>query len=139
MSSSPLGRTFFEGIAQALVAFAEAVQRKVREQDRPPFPLGFEGLYEDYVNLAATRDVSMAVGPITYLEIYAYQATTHASLTAWEVATIRRIDTAIRAILVATSGTSGEAQPIPITDAASLKAKLRGMSGKKPSKTSAPS
>lgn len=105
----------------------------MRADRRPPFPLGFEHVYEDYANLSGTRDVGMAVGPITYLEILAYQAATHAYMSAWEVSVVRRIDTAVRALQAGSSGGSGEPQAIPITDAASIRARLRGMSGKKPS------
>lgn len=105
----------------------------MRADRRPPFPLGFEYLYEDYANLSGTRDVGMASGPINYREIVAYQQATHAFLTAWDVSVIRRIDTAVRALQAGSSGASGEPQAIPITDAASIRARLRGMSGKKPS------
>lgn len=51
------------------------------------------------MDLHGTRESLMSVGPITYREIAAYQATSLGALTAWDVRLIRRLDTAVRAIL----------------------------------------
>lgn len=71
-----------------------------------------------FVDLAGTRDVGMAAGPISYREIEAYQSQTHALLTAWDVQMIRRMDTAVRAVMAGVKPAK--------TDVKSIKASLRG-------------
>lgn len=68
----------------------------------------------------------MTIGPITYREIAAYQGLTFASLTAWEVRLIRRIDTAVRALLNRPKNAGVDAK-----DGKSVKAILRGLAAEK--------
>ncbi|MEH6697199.1 MAG: hypothetical protein V7672_00725 [Brevundimonas sp.] len=56
-------------------------------------------LFDAFVNLSLTRQVGMAPNPISYTEIEAFNRLTHASLSAWDIALIRRLDLAVMAIL----------------------------------------
>lgn len=67
----------------------------------------------------------MSVGPICYREIAAYQALTHASLSAWEVRLIRRLDTAVRLI----SAKGGQDKAVPISDGKGILAMFRARHG----------
>lgn len=70
----------------------------------------------------------MAVGPITYSEIEAYDRLTHAQLTAWQVQLIRRLDIAERAKTTPGSG-KGE---VSARDGQAVTALFRGLAaGKK--------
>lgn len=65
-----------------------------------------------------TRAQGLAIGPITFAEIDAYQRLTHAGLSAWDVRLIRRLDLATQAVK------SGHAPAGP-TDVKGMKATLR--------------
>jgi hypothetical protein len=69
------------------------------------------------VDLQATRERGMAVGPITWSEINAYDAATLAGLSAWDKRLIRRIDDASEAVRLGV-------KPKP-TNVAAMKASLR--------------
>lgn len=71
--------------------------------------------------------MQMAVGPITYTEILAYRQLTLADLSAWDVALIRRLDMAIRAI---TSARRPDGE-IPASDGRAVTGMLRGLAAKR--------
>lgn len=85
------------------------------------------------MDLAATRDVSMAIGPISYREIEAYQLQTHAMLSAWDVKLIRRLDVAVRSTL---SGIP-QNKPVPATNGKAVRALFRGVASRKNQKRDA--
>lgn len=73
----------------------------------------------------ATRDVGFAAGPITYLEIGAFNRETCAGLSAWDKELIRDLDDLARGI------SAGQIDPATCqpkkTNVAGLKATLRGV------------
>lgn len=73
----------------------EAGQRQL-----PYFPDPLTHVWECFADLGGTRTPAQILAPITYAEIDAYNRTTLAGLTAWEVRLIRRIDTAVRAVSI---------------------------------------
>lgn len=87
-----------------------------------------------FVDLAGTRDVGFAVGPISYREIDAYQRQSHAQLSAWDVALIRRMDIAVRAVI---SGSASQTDKTG-TDVGSMKATLRAAAARLAKRTGEP-
>lgn len=81
-----------------------------------------------FVDLAGTREVGMAMGPISFREIEAYQGQTHSCLTAWEVKLIRRLDTAVRAAMNTTAAPQG----VSLKDTDGLKALFKSMAARMP-------
>lgn len=69
------------------------------------------------VDLQATRERGMAVGPITWTEIGSYNRETHAALTVWDKRLIRRADDAYEAVRLGI-----KSKP---TNVAGMKASLR--------------
>ena len=68
------------------------------------------------------------LAPITYGEIQAFNATTFAGLTAWEVALIRRIDDAVRSVSIQKMNPTGQ---IPVKNGAGVAGMLRGIAAQK--------
>lgn len=64
------------------------------ELDVPDIPKEFEYLMSVFYELSAARPVGMAVGPIAFEAIEAYNRLTGAGLVGWEVQTIKRLDIA---------------------------------------------
>lgn len=83
----------------------------------PPLPEPLSYVWFAFVDLQATRDRGMAVGPITWSEIQAYDAATLACLSAFDKALIRRCDDASQAVRLGI-----KTKP---TDVKSIKATLR--------------
>uniref|UniRef100_A0A6M3Y3R6 Uncharacterized protein n=2 Tax=viral metagenome TaxID=1070528 RepID=A0A6M3Y3R6_9ZZZZ len=83
----------------------------------PPLPPSASHLWFALVDLQATRDRGMAVGPITWAEINAYEAATCATLSAWDKRLIRRCDDAYEAVRLGV-----KSKP---TNVADIKASLR--------------
>ena len=79
----------------------------------------------------------MGIGPITFLEIEAYQRLQLVSMTAWEVALLRRLDDAVRVVMSA--DTKGKAKPkpeavetqIPADKPSMIKSLFRGIAARK--------
>jgi hypothetical protein len=90
-------RKFHEGLAESLIAFAEAVYANRR--DLPDFPEPLGPVWQAFVDLAGTRQVGMAANPITFSEIEAFKRQTLTPLSAWEVRLLRRLDQAVLPIL----------------------------------------
>ncbi len=103
------------------------MHQKNRKPPLPPFPDEIGHVWFAFVDLAATRDVGMGIGPISFKEIEAYQAQTHAMLTAWDVRLIRRLDVAVRAIL--SGGPTDKA--IPASNGKAVRALFRGVAARK--------
>jgi len=78
----------------------------------------------------------MGVGPISYLEIEAYQRLALVRMSAWEVGLLRRLDDAVRVVLAAPASRQGR-QPekittdIPTTRPAALKSLFRGIAAER--------
>lgn len=70
----------------------------------------------------------MAVGPITFAEIDAYNRLTGAGLSTWSVRLLRRIDTAVLAIL---TGTTSPSSQIPASDGKGVSALMKGLAAQK--------
>lgn len=85
--------------------------------DLPPLHPALTHLWTAFVDLQATRDRGMAVGPITWAEINAYDTGTRAGLSIWDKKLIRRADDAYEAVRMGL-------KPKP-TSVASMKASLR--------------
>lgn len=56
-------------------------------------------VFNAFVELAGTRQCGMAPNPISFAEIEAFNRSTLAGLTVWEVKLIRRLDVAVMNIL----------------------------------------
>ena len=91
-------------------------------------PAALSFVWLAFVDLAGTREVGMAMGPISFREIEAYQSQTHAHLTAWEVKLIRRLDAAVRVAMT----TTAQPQGISLKDTDGLKALFKGMAARMP-------
>lgn len=94
----------------------------------PPFPEPLRHIWWCFSQLAGTRPVGPVIGPITYAEIEAFNRSTAAGLTAWEVRLIRRIDDRVRSIAL------GEANPtsqINARDGKGVASMLRGLAKRK--------
>ncbi len=78
----------------------------------------------------------MGVGPITYLEIEAFQRTQLVKMTAWEVALLRCLDDAVR-VAMANQAKPTKAAPetltpdIPTSNTPALKTFFRGLAAQK--------
>lgn len=64
------------------------------ELDVPDIPEEFEYLMSVFYELSNARPVGMALGPISFEAIEAYNRLTGTGLVGWEVQTIKRLDAA---------------------------------------------
>lgn len=87
-----------------------------------------EPVWQAFLDLMGTRQIGMAVGPITYAEIAAYDALTLAGLGPWEVKLIRRLDQTLTAKKAPPKRDDGQ---IPMTDTKAVGSLLRGLKAKK--------
>lgn len=88
-----------------------------------------EPLWQAYTDLLGTRQIDMAVGPITYAEIAAYNDLMLADFGPWDVSVIRRLDAA-RLRVAPPKADKGDGQ-IPMNNPKAVGALLRGLKAKK--------
>lgn len=85
--------------------------------------------------LSKTRQPGMGIGPITYLEIEAYQRLEIVRMTAWEVGLIRRLDDAVRVVMSDKPSAPAAAETIkpdiPIQNTGAIKTLFRGLAAQK--------
>lgn len=87
-----------------------------------------EPIWQAYTALLGTRQIGMAVGPITYAEIAAYNDLMHAGFGPWDVSVIRRLDAA--RLRVTPKPDTGDGQ-ISMKDTKAVGSLLRGLKAKK--------
>ena len=73
----------------------------------------------------------MAPGPIGFAEIEAFNRVTLAGLSVWDVRLIRRIDTAVLAVL---AGGAAKPTEFAVTDTAGIKSLFRGLASQRRSR-----
>lgn len=94
----------------------------------PPFPDALEPVWLAFVDLSGTRDRGLATGPITWEEIGAFNRETFAGLSVWQKKLIRRIDTAVLAVM---AGVSNPKTQVPVSNAKGVQALFRGLAKRK--------
>jgi hypothetical protein len=97
----------------------------------PGFPEGLEYLWDHFLKLARRRQIGMAAGPLTYLELEAYERKALVRLSAWETALIMRIDDAVLTVWAGNRKPkpTGDAEPvaIPTSDVTGMRSLFRGL------------
>lgn len=85
---------------QHLEAAQRQMRRAIPELHPDPLPPALAALWGSFLELNGTRVASgSGAGPITFGEIAEWQRMRGASLTPWEVETIRAVDSAVLAVV----------------------------------------
>lgn len=94
----------------------------------PPFPEPLRHVWWCFSQLSGTRPVAQVISPISFSEIEAFNRSTCAALTPWDIRLIRRVDDHVRAVAL------GEANPtsqINARDGKGIAGMLRGLAQRK--------
>jgi hypothetical protein len=120
---------FFEGIAIDLIAFAEG-QFRHRARSAPECPLEVLHVWDWFVALNASRQIGMAMNPISHSDIAAFAAGMDVEIRPWEWGLICRVDQAVLPILNGPKTAKADNET-DTEDGAGVKAMMRGMGAQK--------
>jgi hypothetical protein len=93
MVSALRGELEGDSTASKMIEVNRRATRLPRSEHEPPFPLHDAYLFGIFQELNASRSHNgFGYNPLTYTEVYAYQAMTGHVLNAWQVKMLMRID-----------------------------------------------
>ena len=93
MVSALRGEVEGNSTASKMIEVNRRASRLPRSEREPPFPLHDAYLFQVFQELNAARSHNgFGYNPLTYTELYAYQAMTGTVLNAWQVKMLMRID-----------------------------------------------